>query len=200
VREGETGLLVARIGKLLRFDGYVDAAATSKKVLRDVVRPGDAYFNSGDLLTLHEDAWVSFADRVGDTFRYKGENVSTTEVAEALDAAPGVLESAVYGVALPGMEGRIGMASLRVADGFDLGAFAAYVTASLPAHQRPYFVRLQRELAVTGTFKHRKVDYLAQGYDPSRSGDPLYLLEGGRYARIDADLHARIQDGRAGPR
>ncbi len=198
--ERGTGLLVAKISRFARFDGYVDAKASTKKVVRDVLRAGDAYFDSGDLLTLHEDRWVSFADRVGDTYRWKGENVSTSEVAETLGGAPGVLESNVYGVEVPRAEGRVGMASLRVADDFDLGAFAAFVRERLPAYQRPYFLRLQRELDVTGTFKHQKVDCRSQGYDPGRSNDPLYCLHENHYERIDHDLHERIQRGEIGPR
>jgi len=196
VREGETGLFVAKITRLLEFEGYVDAKATSKKILADVVRRGDAYFDTGDLLTLHADGWLSFADRVGDTFRWKGENVSTNEVAEALNAAPGVLESNVYGVEVAGAEGRCGMASMRVDERFDLNAFAAYVREKLPLYKRPYFLRLQREMKVTGTFKHQKVEYRRDGYDPSKCDDPLYWLDGERYVAIDTALYERLQSRR----
>ncbi|MCC6646842.1 MAG: long-chain-acyl-CoA synthetase [Polyangiaceae bacterium] len=199
VAVGETGLLVARISRLVGFDGYVDGAASQKKVLRGVSRPGDAYFDSGDLLTLHADRWVSFADRVGDTFRWKGENVSTGEVGAALDLAPGVLESTVYGVAVPGAEGRCGMASLRVDEAFSLDAFARHVER-LPGYQRPYFLRLQREITVTATFKQKKATLRDDGYDPCRSDDPLFFLEGGAYRPIDAALHARLASGEVGPR
>ena len=200
VAVGETGLLVAQISRLVGFDGYVDEAASQKKVLRDVQRRGDACFNSGDLLTLHEDRWVSFADRVGDTFRWKGENVSTGEVGKVLDAAPGVLESTVYGVPVPGAEGRAGMASLKVDDTFSLDAFAAHVTTKLPVFQRPYFLRLQREITVTATFKQKKAALRDEGYDPSKCDDPLYFLDGNAYRAIDADLYARLARGDAGPR
>jgi acyl-CoA synthetase (AMP-forming)/AMP-acid ligase II len=200
--ERGTGLVVARINRFTRFDGYVDAQASKRKILRDVLRPGDAYFDTGDLMTLHEDRWMSFADRVGDTFRWKGENVSTNEVAEALAAVPGVLEANVYGVEVPGAEGRAGMASLRVGEAFDLAELAAFVRARLPAYQRLYFVRLSRDLAITGTFKHQKVDYRSQGYDPARSGDPLYYLDEktSAYIRIDHELHERLRRAEIGPR
>jgi acyl-CoA synthetase (AMP-forming)/AMP-acid ligase II len=200
VSEGETGLLVSKLSPLLKFEGYVDEAATEKKILRDVDKRGDACFNSGDLLTLHEGGWLSFADRVGDTFRWKGENVSTNEVAEALNAAPGVLESNVYGVEVARAEGRAGMASLRIGEGFDLSGFARFVKDRLPAHQRPYFLRLQREMKVTGTFKHQKSDYRAQGYDPAKSDDPVFYLDGAGYVAIDAAVYDRLRSGEIAPR
>ncbi len=200
VDEGETGLLIGRINAVAKFDGYVDAAATQKKILTDVLKRGDSWFNTGDLMTLHENGWVAFADRVGDTFRWKGENVSTNEVAEVLNGAPGVLESNVYGVSVPGQEGRVGMASLTTNDAFDASSFARYVTEKLPSYQRPAFVRLLGEMRTTGTFKQVKVDYRNEGYDPSRVPDPLFYLDGERYVPIDAALHARLASGEIGPR
>ncbi|MEN8159957.1 MAG: long-chain-acyl-CoA synthetase [Myxococcota bacterium] len=192
---GGTGLLVSRITRAIPFDGYADRDATKKKVLEDVFKPGDRYFNTGDLLTLHEDGWLSFADRVGDTFRWKGENVSTNEVAEILNGAPGVLETNVYGVTVPGSDGRAGMASVNHDESFSIDAFAAYVARELPGYMRPYFVRLQHEMRITVTFKHQKVDYRREGYDPARVSDPLYFLDGERYVPLDAERFARIQDG-----
>lgn len=198
-KAGETGLFVGRITRLRRFDGYVDTHATEEKILRDVFRRGDAWFNSGDLMTLHEDDWLSFADRVGDTFRWKGENVSTNEVAEVLNRADGVLESIVYGVNVPGAEGRAGMASLRVSERFDLDSFGEHVEKGLPSYARPLFLRIQNELRTTSTFKHQRVDYRGEGYDPSKVGDPLYALVGERYLRIDPDLHEKIVRGEIVP-
>lgn len=196
-----TGLLLGHINPITRFDGYVDDSATSSKVERDVLRKGDAYFNSGDLLVLHPGRWVSFADRVGDTFRWKGENVSTNEVAEVLNKAPGVLESNVYGVLVPGMEGRAGMASLNITQEFELGRFAEFIIQELPSYQRPYFIRLQKEMRVTQTLKHQKVGYRDEGYDPARvNGDELYFLDGDRYIPIDEGVYARLANGELGPR
>jgi acyl-CoA synthetase (AMP-forming)/AMP-acid ligase II len=192
---GETGLLVGRISAAVPFDGYADREATQKKVLTDVFKPGDRFFNTGDLLTLHEGRWLSFADRVGDTFRWKGENVSTNEVAEVLNGAPGVLETNVYGVQVPGSDGRAGMASVHCDESFSIDEFAAFVTRELPGYMRPYFVRLQHEMRITGTFKHQKVDYRREGYDPSTVADPLYFLERDRYVPLDAALYASLQDG-----
>ena len=200
VSVGETGLLLGKITAVSKFDGYVDDDATQKKVIRDVFKKGDRYFNSGDTLTLHEHGWASFADRTGDTFRWKGENVSTNEVAETLNRAGGVLEANVYGVVVPGHEGRVGMASVNTDDSFDVGAFASFVIENLPGYMRPHFVRVQREMRTTGTFKHQKVDYRNEGYDPDQVEDALYFLDGTKYVPIDRALYARIQSGEIGPR
>ncbi|MFT3924210.1 MAG: long-chain-acyl-CoA synthetase [Myxococcales bacterium] len=197
---GQKGILLGRISPLIAFDGYVDRSASEKKVMRNVFRQGDAYFNTGDLLERHADGWVSFADRVGDTFRWKGENVSTNEVAEVLNGAKGVLESNVYGVAVPGSEGRAGMASINANPELDLGEFARYVVDRLPAYQRPYFLRLQQEMRITGTFKHQKLGYRDEGFDPNKVSDPLFFLDGETYVRIDQVLFQRIQAGEVGPR
>jgi len=192
---GESGLLLAKITRVAAYDGYADAEATKKKVVENAFTDGDRYFNTGDLLTLHANNWVSFSDRVGDTFRWKGENVSTNEVAEVLNAAPGVLESNVYGVAVPGAEGRAGMASLNCSNDFSIDELAKFVVAKLPVFQRPYFLRVQTDMRITGTFKHQKVDYRSEGFDPNRVADPLYFLDGDRYVPLDATLFASIQSG-----
>lgn len=200
VGPGNKGLFVGAINAVMKFDGYVDKDATNKKILRDVLKKGDQYFNTGDLVELHEDGWVSFADRVGDTFRWKGENVSTNEVAEILNAARGVLESNVYGVKVEGAEGRAGMASLNISDEFNLDAFAKFVNDKLANYQRPYFIRLQKDMRITSTFKHQKVDYRDEGYDPSKVKDPLYYLDGEKYVPIDAALYKKLASGEIGPR
>ena len=197
---GERGLLIGRINLLTSFDGYLDRTATRKKIVRDVFRRGDAYFNTGDVVQLHAGGWVSFADRVGDTFRWKGENVSTHEVAEILSRAKGLQEANVYGVPLNGTEGRVGMASVVVTAGFDLTAFARYVTNNLASYQRPYFLRVVPDMRVTGTFKHQKHDYRNESYDPSRVKDPLYYLDGRQYVPIDPALYGRLSAGEIGPR
>jgi acyl-CoA synthetase (AMP-forming)/AMP-acid ligase II len=197
VQPGETGLLLGRISGITSYDGYVDAEATRRKILEDVFRPGDRWFNTGDLVVFHEDGWVSFADRVGDTFRWKGENVATNEVAEILNGAPGVQESNVFGVKVPGADGRAGMACLRCGQDFSLDKFTAYVMERLPVYQRPYFLRmLGDEMRVTGTFKHQKTDYRREGYDPAQVRDPLYFFDGERYAPLDAAHFEALQSGK----
>ncbi|HVW27767.1 MAG TPA: long-chain-acyl-CoA synthetase [Polyangiaceae bacterium] len=194
-RPGETGLYIGKIGGTLKYDGYVDQTATRAKILHDVFRRGDAWFNSGDLMTLHEDRWVSFADRVGDTFRWKGENVSTSEVALALNRGRGVLESSVFGVSIPGTEGRAGMACLVVAPEFDIEAFAGHVGTELPRYSRPLFVRLLGNMRVTSTLKHQKADYQSEGYDPDRTQDSIFALLDDRYVRVTPELFRKIHEG-----
>lgn len=201
IQPGEIGLLLGKITKVMKFDGYVDKKATSKKIVENIFESGDKFFNSGDLIQLHEDGWLSFADRVGDTFRWKGENVSTNEVAEALNRVDGVLEANVYGVRVPHTDGRAGMAAITVENGFDLQKLADYANNSLPNYQRPYFVRLLSgdEMRTTSTFKHQKVDYRKEGFDPRAINDPLYFLQNGSYVPIDADLFAKIEAGEVSP-
>ncbi|HXU80459.1 MAG TPA: long-chain-acyl-CoA synthetase, partial [Polyangia bacterium] len=159
------------------YTGYADKAASEKKVLTDVFRKGDRWFRTGDLLRKDADGYFFFVDRIGDTFRWKGENVSTSEVASALLKAPGVEEANVYGVAVQGAEGRAGMAGLVVGDGFDVKAFSKQVFASLPAYAQPVFLRLLPHIETTGTFKYRKMDLVADGFDPEKVHDPLYVRD-----------------------
>jgi len=196
VSQGEIGLLLGRISRVMTFDGYVDQKATDKKILHDVFKPGDRWFDSGDLLELHEDGWVSFADRAGDTFRWKGENVSTNEVAEILDSVPGVSEANVYGVEIPGADGRAGMAAIKTDARFDFETFTRRVSSELASYQRPIFVRiLEGEMNITGTFKHQKVEYREQGWDLSRISDPLFVLVDGGYRALDPELAGQISRG-----
>lgn len=200
VAPDETGLLLGVISKLSAFDGYLDREATQKKIMTDVFRRGDRYFDTGDLVKLHEERWVSFVDRVGDTFRWKGENVSTNEVAELMNAGPGVVESNVYGVEIAGCEGRAGMASIHVANGFDPDALARFVVEQLPAFQRPLFIRVkQKEIEVTGTFKHQKVKARSEGFDPAQVEDPLYYLARDAYRPIDEAVFRSIESGEIRP-
>ncbi|MFM8376054.1 MAG: AMP-binding protein, partial [Phenylobacterium sp.] len=197
---GEAGECLGRIDSSdprAEFTGYLDRSASEKKVLRDVFSPGDAWFRTGDLLRQDADGYVYFVDRVGDTFRWKGENVSTAEVALRLQAVPGVVEANVYGVAVPGADGRARMAALVTNADFDLGILAARIAADLPEYARPAFLRLQPEMAVTGTFKQRKVDLVAEGFDPERVIGPLFhrAADGG-YRPLDAAAYAGITGGR----
>jgi acyl-CoA synthetase (AMP-forming)/AMP-acid ligase II len=196
IEPGEVGLLLGRISKVLSFDGYVDREATNKKVLEGVFKTGDQYFDTSDLIELHEGRWISFADRAGDTFRWKGENVSTNEVAEIIDACPGVEEANVYGVLVPNTDGRAGMAAIRTTDEFDLEVLTDLVGRDLAGYQRPLFLRLlQSEMRLTGTFKHQKVEYRDEAFDLSRISDPLYVLVGRRYRVLDEETLARIEKG-----
>jgi fatty-acyl-CoA synthase len=197
----EAGEAIGRISQdgrdlSARFEGYTGAADTEKKILRDVFAPGDAFMRSGDLMRIDEQGFYYFVDRVGDTFRWKGENVATLEVAAALCACPGIVEAAVYGVAVPGAEGRAGMALLGVEGQPDLVELARSLRA-LPDYARPVFLRVKRELEITATFKHKKGDLAGEGFDPDRSDDPLYVFDRdtAAYVALDRDRFARIQSG-----
>jgi len=194
---GEPGELVGRLNETSRFEGYTDAAASEKKILRDVFKKGDAYFRTGDLLKVDDEGYFTFVDRVGDTFRWKGENVSTGEVAEVLSSCSGIEEANVYGVEVPGTDGRAGMASLVVDETFSPKALLDAIKPSLPAYARPLFLRLLSEIETTGTFKHRKVDSVREGFDPVKVADPLYLLDSqrGEYVVLNSDRHAQILSG-----
>src|SRR5207247_10169987 len=117
-----------------RFEGYATKAETEKKILRDVFEKGDVWFRTGDLLRQDEQGYFYFVDRIGDTFRWKGENVSTSEVSEAICAFPGVKEANVYGVAIPDTDGRAGMAAVVTKDELDFAAFQTHLVDSLPVY------------------------------------------------------------------
>ena len=156
VKQGETGLYIQRINSVAKFQGYLDAQASNKKILQNVFKEGDRYFNTGNLITLHDNNWLSFADRVGDTYRWKSENVSTMEVAAILNKASEVLDCNVYGVQVDSAEGKAGMATMSVSEEFSFESFTHHVNENLNSFQRPCFLRLSNEMKTTGTFKHKK--------------------------------------------
>ena len=181
-----------------RFDGYNDEKQSKKKILTDVFVKGDKWFRTGDLMKADEDGYIYFVDRIGDTFRWKGENVSTSEVEIAISSLPGVTHAIVYGVSVPGQDGRAGMAAISPKVGVDLKALHAHMTTHLPAYARPIFVRFQAEAETTGTLKYRKVDLVKDGFDPMNTSDALFLVdnEAGTYRPITADVHRDIVGGK----
>jgi len=202
----EAGELVARISTqprtaLGKFEGYTSKEATQKKILRDVFESGDSWFRSGDLLRRDAQGWYYFVDRIGDTFRWRGENVSTQEVAEILGGFPGLEMVNVYGVEIEGVEGRAGMAALVMDDderrAFDAKAFYEFVEKSLPSYAAPVFARLLSEVDVTGTFKLRKVNLQEEGFDLERVDDPILFrdAEARRYVPLTPELRAEIRSG-----
>jgi fatty-acyl-CoA synthase len=180
-----------------RFEGYADPEASARKVLRNVFKEGDAWYRTGDLMRRDERGFYYFVDRVGETYRWKGENVSTTEVLTALTASRGVIDGVVYGVIVPGADGRAGTAALEVNGDFDLVAFRAEVATRLPPYARPVFLRIVPTLEATATFKPRKQDLMQTGFDPGRVSDPLYFDDprSQRYVPVDAALFAAILSG-----
>ena len=201
-KPSEVGELVSRIPRKAgraRFEGYTSAAETEKKILRDVFRKGDAWFRTGDLLRRDRKGFFYFVDRIGDTFRWKGENVSTQEVAEHLAAFAGVELVNVYGVRVLGRDGSAGMAGLVLStpERFDGRAFYAFAHEGLPAYAAPVFLRLLQQADLTGTFKQRKLVLQSQGFDPGAVDDPLYLRDEAAlaYLPLTPERFARIQNG-----
>jgi fatty-acyl-CoA synthase len=198
-QRGEAGEAIGRLSAAGagRFEGYTDPAASEKKILRNVFAPGDAWMRTGDLMRQDSQGFFYFVDRIGDTFRWKGENVATTEVAEAIGSFPGVRAVSAYGVAVAGAAGRAGMAALVVDDGFDVGELRAHLVERLPAYARPLFLRIAAELAATETFKTRKQALVDEGFDPGRVADPLFFDDRrtGGYERLDAAAFAAIAAG-----
>ncbi|MFN3535983.1 MAG: long-chain-acyl-CoA synthetase [Brevundimonas sp.] len=198
-KPGEIGEAIGQIKADIRhdFSGYADKSASKKKILQDVFATGDAWFRTGDLMKQDSDGYFYFIDRIGDTYRWKGENVSTSEVEQRLAEAPGVKEVIAYGVAVPGHDGRAGMITV-VPDGrFGVKKFAAFVNEQLPHFARPVFVRVARELETTGTFKYRKVDLVKDGFDPAMEDDIHVRDEKGAYTRLKPETYAEIMKGGA---
>ncbi len=200
---GETGEAIGRIPdrsdvSVGRFEGYTGKADTEKGILRDVFKTGDAWFRSGDLLRRDRDGYFYFVDRIGDTFRWKGENVATNEVAEALSPFAGVQDVNVYGVEIPGTDGRAGMAALVCDKDIDVDRLYRHVRDNLAPYARPLFVRLRPAVDTAVTFKHRKVDLMRDGFDPENVHDPIYLRDDEKqtFVRLDNDLFKEIRDGR----
>lgn len=179
VPSGQPGLLISPVTRLAPFDGYTDAGASEKKLVRNAFKKGDVWFNTGDVMNPQGMGHAAFADRLGDTFRWKGENVATTQVEAALAADPAIEECTVFGVEVPDTGGRAGMVAIKLRDGatFDGRALADLLHRSLPAYAVPLFVRLVESLETTTTFKSRKVELRNQAYGPD-VGDPLYVLGG----------------------
>lgn len=195
---GEIGEAIGIISDNIRhdFSGYADKAASEKKILTDVFQRGDRWFRTGDLMRQDSEGYFYFIDRIGDTYRWKGENVSTAEVEQRLAGAPGVREVIAYGVAVPGTDGKAGMVTLVVDGRFSPKDFAAYADEQLPAYARPVFIRLAKTLETTGTFKYRRIDLVADGFDPGKVDGALYV-RGGKpgYQKLSPEAFLAIQNG-----
>ncbi len=193
------------VGKILRdaskpsarFEGYATKDETEKKILRDVFENGDTWFRTGDLMRKDARGYFYFVDRIGDTFRWKGENVSTTEVAEAMGTFDGVQDANVYGVNVPGRDGRAGMAAVVADDTVNLTALRDHLAARLPDYARPVFLRMRQDMDMTATFKQKKLDLMKQGFDPEIIPEPIYFNDpvAKAFVRIDGPLYKRICAG-----
>ncbi|KMQ75756.1 long-chain-acyl-CoA synthetase [Marinobacter subterrani] len=201
VARGEPGLLIGEITKKWSFEGYTQKEATEKSILRNAFKKGDAWFNTGDVLKEIGCGHLQFMDRMGDTFRWKGENVSTTEVENILDGSGLVEEAIVYGVEIPGTNGKAGMVTLVPHSNgreFDVNRLFAYLQDNLPAYAIPVFVRVTHAIEKTGTFKYRKVDIQKAGYSLGHSSEKVYawLPRTDGYTLLTPGLVAEIDSGK----
>ncbi|MEL7040710.1 MAG: long-chain-acyl-CoA synthetase [Pseudomonadota bacterium] len=195
----EPGEAIGKVGEDVRtrFEGYHDEGATKKKILHDVFEKGDMWFRTGDLMKKDANGYVYFVDRIGDTFRWKGENVSTNEVAEFVARAPGIATANVYGVSVPGTDGRAGMAAITTKADVDYDGLYEWLSEQLPKYAIPLFIRVQKEAETTGTFKYRKVELVKEGFDPEAVNEPLWFFdpESQKYEPLTVDAHETIRSG-----
>lgn len=235
IMAGETGELINLVSTtdpIRAFDGYTDQRANENKLIRDVFKKGDMYFRTGDLVTQDKLGFIYFVDRIGDTFRWKGENVSTSEVTQLLSKHSEFDEINVYGVEVMNNDGRAGMAAVTlknnnnncntssdqhssssVTPGYsgnnqlsyhtvesciDMNELYQFIVSELAGYQQPLFIRFSSHMDTTGTFKHRKMDWVKQGYNPSDVNDPIYFKDAQqkKYVRLDAELYEKIQSGK----
>lgn len=202
VGKGEQGLLLARIDEKAPLDGYTDPQKTARVVLHDVFSKGDRYFNTGDLLRNIGFGHAQFVDRLGDTYRWKGENVSTTEVENLLLQHPHISEAVAYGVEIPNTNGRAGMAAITPAESLatlDFAELLAFARERLPAYAVPLFLRVKVKMETTGTFKYQKTRLKNEAFDPSQTGgDPIYAWLPGTqtYSRVSEQVLAEILEGK----
>jgi len=198
--QGETGMMLAKIVENSAFLGYKDKTKTNDRVLKNVYEEDDSYFITGDLVNLHDDHWVSFADRYGDTFRWKGENVSTMEVESILNTYGGFEMCNVYGVEIPNTDGKAGMICIKLdnKESFDTDSFSQFVAKNFPKYSIPIFIRIKEELEFTGTHKLRKVNLRKQGFDINTIKDQLYFWDSAsiRYQILDREKYQSLMDGK----
>uniref|UniRef100_A0A8D0HNK6 long-chain-fatty-acid--CoA ligase n=1 Tax=Sphenodon punctatus TaxID=8508 RepID=A0A8D0HNK6_SPHPU len=200
VKKGDAGLLISKVNSKNPFFGYAgNKKHTEKKLLSDVFKKGDLYFNTGDLMVQDQENFLYFWDRTGDTFRWKGENVATTEVSDIIGMLDFIQEANVYGVPVPGHEGKVGMASviLKPNKSLDFQRIYEQVVTYLPSYACPLFLRFQETMELTGTFKQQKFQLVREGFDPSVISDPLYYLDHSKktYVLLTKEYHGQILSG-----
>ncbi|MXQ97679.1 hypothetical protein E5288_WYG007406 [Bos mutus] len=199
-RPGEAGLLLTQVLRHQPFLGYRGPRELSeKKLVKNVRRPNDLYYNTGDVLAMDHEGFLYFRDRLGDTFRWKGENVSTREVEGVLSAVDFLQEVNVYGVPVPGCEGKVGMAAVQLVPGqaFDGQRLYQHVRTSLPGYAAPHFIRIQDALEITGTFKLVKSRLVREGFNVSVVADPLFVLDNQAQAfrPLTPDIYRAVCEG-----
>ena len=201
VAKGETGLLIAEVTKRSPYEGYTNTKANKSKVLNNVFKKGDTYFNSGDLVQKQGYKHVAFVDRLGDTFRWKGENVATTEVEEVANQFPQIQNSVAYGVEIPNTDGRAGMAAITLTTDlkqFDIKGFTNHIKSKLPNYAVPIFIRIRPSQEITGTFKYKKGTLKTDGFDYESFKEPVFVLLPGesQYQEINTQLNGELKQGK----
>lgn len=200
VKKGTTGLLIGKITRRSPFDGYTDPEKNKSVIMKDVFCKGDAYFNTSDLVRDIGFRHAQFVDRLGDTFRWKGENVSTTEVENMLTEYDKIVEAVVYGVEIPNTNGRAGMAAITLKpeaelNDTDLKEMLSCFKKCLPAYSVPVFLRIQQQVETTGTFKYQKNKLKEQAFDPSKTNERLLVCLPGAdaYCDVTEEVFTNIQ-------
>ena len=198
---GESGLLLFQIIGMAKFRGYTDKKATEAKRFHNVFEEGDVWFNTGDLMRDIGNEHAQFVDRLGDTFRWKGHNISTTEVEKVLNSFEHVMLSTVYGVRIQGTDGRAGMAAIvpgSSVEDFDLRGMTEHLIQNLPPYGVPIFLRFKSKLATTATFKLKKVNLKKEGFDLENVEDPLYVMlsHESKYIPLTKEIYENIQNGK----
>ena len=201
VKKGESGLLLGEISDKVQFKGYTDKKATKKKLLKNVFKKGDIWLDTGDLVRDLGYKHIQFSDRLGDTFRWKGENVSTVEVEQIINTLPEIEQAAVYGINIPGTDGRAGMAAIIpsvLKENFNLKSLAEALYKVLPVYAIPKFIRFKKELETTPTFKVKKALLSKEGFDPDIIKDPIYAMLPGKkeYIPLKTELYQKIANGK----
>jgi len=196
----ETGEMIGEIRNddpRFRFEGYETEEATNKKILKDVFKKGDRWFRTGDLMKRDENGYFYFMDRVGDTYRWKAENVATGEVASVLSQYEGVTQANVYGVDVPGYDGRAGMASIVSETPPNLEALKALINKELPHYARPVFLRLSTESDTTSTFKFKKTNLVKAGFNPANISEPIYFSNPttDSFEPVTPEIYTKIIEG-----
>jgi citronellyl-CoA synthetase len=197
---GEAGLLLKPHKYDFNFIGYKDKAATEAKIIHNALKEGDMWMNTGDLVRNQGCGHIMFVDRLGDTFRWKGHNVSTTEVEQIFNSYRQVSMSCVYGVPIPGTDGRAGMAALTTdtkIEDFDFEGLATQLLDNLAPYAVPLFLRFISEMSTTATHKLKKSKLKKECYEIEEIDDPLYVMlpSESTYTKLTPEIYEKIQDG-----
>ena len=193
----EPGEILGVVQKGEKIIAYLSEEQTMKNIVRDVVTRGDIYSRTGDVVSANELGLITFLDRKGDTFRWKGENVSTTEVESIITSILGLNDVVVYSVAIPGIEGRAGMVAIVKRD-VDLDGLLENMKRSLPSYCVPMFIRLTAAADLTGTFKYTKVNLKKDGFDINIMSDPIFFLDPRckKYVPLDSEVFSLLMESK----